>query len=178
MIITVGEYRELTGDYASTDSDVTAAIGRAQRRFEGDCERHFESAERTEAVYVGSMGAIPSAIPVTAVATAGATIGAAGLTVRGLATTGGTRWATLTYTGGYAPEAMPQEVKDAVAELAARYRTPAQTAGVPAGVTDVGIDSQSYSAGVLGGSASLTPALKLLVAKWSHPDVKPGGAGC
>lgn len=178
MIITVGEYRELTGDRASADADASAAIVRATRRFEHATERSFELATRTETVFIGRSGfALPSAIPVTAVTTPGATLQLNGL-VGGLVPINGTRFATLDYTGGLAPEDIPQEVKDAVAELAARYCLPVQTAGVPAGMTNVSVDSQAYSGSVVGGSASLTPSMKYLVAKWKHPNARPDGALC
>lgn len=195
MIATYDDYVAVTGDHVTSQADAEAALARAQRRAEELCERLFDAQERTEALTPDTDGVLwPSAYPVTAVPD-GYRIDADALSV----STGATPserdlfsdiWGIplealpgyvapspvpLTYTGGYAPGAAPQGLVDAICELASRYVAPADTRGVPAGVTSVTISgdaSQSYSGRALGGSSGVPSSLRMQLRAYLHVQAR------
>jgi hypothetical protein len=201
VIATVADYRLVTGDAATSDPDVTAALERAQARAEELCEREFDLQSRTETAPIDADGHIwPLAYPITAVTVPdGATIaddgfsllgpGAVGFAdlfedvwgfpvdqLPGSGSTGLTaRTVPTSYTGGYAPGSAPQGLVDAICELASRYAAPADTRGVPAGVTSVttgGAATQSFSGRALGGSSGIPASLRAQIRLYRHVQAR------
>lgn len=198
MIATLADYRLVTGDTVTLDATVTTLLARAQARAEELCGREFDAAARTETLPVDDDGRVwPIAYPVTAVtAPVGATPDTDGI---GVVTTSAGDFSGLfedvwgfpvtalpgsgldvttvavTYTGGYALGTAPQGLVDAVCELASRYAAPADTRGVPAGVTSVtlgGDASQSYSGRALGGSSGVPSALRQQILRYRHAHAR------
>lgn len=202
MIATVADYRLVTGDTVTLDADVTVALGRAQVRAEELCERQFDLSARTETAPIDKDGHIwPLAYPITAVTVpAGSTIADDGLSILSPSAVTSTGFADLfedvwgfpvdqlpgshftpartvltSYTGGYAPGTAPQGLVDAICELASRYAAPADTRGVPAGVTSVttgGAATQSFSGRALGGSSSIPASLRVAIRAYRHVQAR------
>lgn len=202
MIATVADYRLVTGDTATPDPDVTVALGRAQARAEELCEREFDLQARTETAPIDKDGHIwPLAYPVTAVTVpAGSTIADDGFAILGPGAVTSSGFADLfedvwgfpidqlpgstfvqarnvpvSYTGGYAPGSAPQGLVDAICELASRYAAPADTRGVPAGVTSVttgGAATQSFSGRALGGSSGIPASLRSAIRAYRHVQAR------
>lgn len=197
MIATWADYTAVTRDTVTPQADAEAALARAQARAEELCERLFDAASRTETLVPDADGLLwPKAYPVTAVASpATATVTPDGLAVD----TGSAPFAdlfedewgfppsalpgqpsatqpvTLSYTGGYAPGTAPASLVESVCELASRYLAPADTRGVPAGVTSVtlgGDASQSYSGRALGGSSGIPASLRQQILRHKHVQAR------
>lgn len=202
MIATVADYRLVTGDTVTLDADVTVALGRAQVRAEELCERQFDLSARTETAPIDKDGHIwPLAYPITAVTVpAGSTIADDGLSILSPGAVTSTGFADLfedvwgfpvdqlpgshftpartvptSYTGGYAPGTAPQGLVDGICELASRYVVPADTRGVPAGVTSVttgGAATQSFSGRALGGSSGIPASLRAAIRAYRHVQAR------
>lgn len=180
MIVDVVTYRQVTGDTWTDDATVTANLERAQSRVEDRTERLFDVVERTESCPVIDGLAYPRAYPIASVTVPdGAVVTPNGLTLSvapqnwlddpslvPFVGTGIQQYATVTYTGGLAT--VPVELADLICELAQRYSTPANTAAVPAGVTSVGINGQTFSGPSLGGSSALPATLKRDIRRFDH----------
>lgn len=180
MITDYETYVSVTGDTFTDQAKVLTNLVRAQGKIEELTGRQFEAMERTESLPVIDGQVWPSAYPITAVS-AGGTLRGDGLAV--LVTATGNAWldqfapapdpaprtyVSVTYTGGFAPDSAPSRLTDAICELAQRYSTPANTAAVPAGVMNVGINGQSYSGKRLGGPASIPQALLNEIHAFDH----------
>ena len=188
MIVDWATYKIVTGDTFSSQADAEAAIARAQRKAEEITERQFDKAERTESLRVDESGKVwPTAYPVAAVTTpSGSQIDDNGMSIKttspswqdALATIV-PGWATdrprvlVTYTGGYdVATPAPTGLQDAIAELAHRYRNPADTTTLPAGARAVAATGQSVSGGRLGGSGQIPPELRDTIRQHRHPAAR------
>lgn len=189
-ICSLQKYREITRDADSYDGDIIEALQGAQRLFEFKTDRFFELRdedgnliERTEMVKVHQNGmAYPKATPIHSVVTpAGAQTN--GRAVEASAATLETPlgywrypwsfWATtLTYTGGYEPEGMPEEVVRAVAELALTdIKTALTLTKIPAGATAVHVGDVSFSGKGLGSLQSIPSTVFNLILKWKRREL-------
>jgi len=200
VIATIADYRAVTGDAVTLDADVTAALVRAQARAEELAERQFDLMERTEAAMLDKDGHLwPLAYPIASVSLPlGATVADDGLSIAqpgsfpdygelfedvwGFpvdqlpgSTYTAARFVLTTYTGGYASGTAPQGLVDAICELASRYVAPADTRGVPAGVTSIslgGSAGQSYSGRALGGSSAVPASLRAAIRAYRHVQAR------
>lgn len=177
MIVDWATYKDVTGDTFTAQSKAEAMLARAQARIEDLTERKFDLLERTESLPAMDGKVWPRAYPVASVSLpTTATVSADGLSIivatpswAGLSSfTVDRQFQLITYIGGLTALTVPVGLLDAICELAQRYCQPANTAGVPAGVTSVSVNGQSYSGGVLGGAASIPPALRAEINRYRH----------
>lgn len=188
MICTVDQYRTITTDLDTEDYRVTAALVSAQSEAEQFCQRSFESATRTEVLRLYTNGRVyPKAFPIAAV------IGMPGAIIDGwgvllgygyqyatgvnpfVSGFGSDTWAwqpqiTVTYTGGYSPDTMPQEVVRAVAQVAYDELHPVVMAGVPAGASSVAVGDVSVS-GAINTFTALRPGVRGVLTRYRRPQV-------
>lgn len=133
-VCTLSDYRRITRDRQNYDGDVVGALASAQTDIEGLCDRHFDLATRTETMVVPVSGVlVPSAWPIVSVTDPSQAL------IRGSAIFIGYRhgWPvvninpdfypyfpdpsiTVTYIGGYASGAAPEELKRIVCKMAAQ----------------------------------------------------------
>lgn len=180
MIVSWATYKAITGDTVTTQATAEANLVRAQQRVEDRTERKFDREERTEPLQVIDGKVWPKAYPVASVSLPDtATVSADGLSIAvsspnyldtcaGLGISAERAVVLVTYVGGYATGEAPSDLVDIICEIAERYAMPAKTVGVPAGATAVGVNGQSYSGPVLGGSSALTPSLKNQIDRYKH----------
>lgn len=182
MIVDWATYKDVTGDIFTAQIKAEAMLTRAQARIEGLTGRKFDLLERTESLPVMDGKVWPRAYPIASVSLpTTATVSADGLSIAvavpswaGLSCmlTIDRQYQMITYIGGLTALTAPVGLLDAICELAQRYCQPANTAGVPAGVTSVSVNGQSYSGGVLGGAASIPPALRSEINKYRHVSAR------
>lgn len=186
MICSQADYRRITGDYESYDGYVDTALVAAQSVFEQRTRRFFEEDDRTETLTVKRDGSVyPHALPITVVTSP------ASLTIQGTALNGYAWWldptinwtgdwpyytrdrrpqVVVTYTGGYADDEMPAEVKSAVAELAASYLTPTPASLVPAGATSVRVGDVQVQGDYLNPDA-IPATVRAAIKKWKRREI-------
>jgi hypothetical protein len=182
-VVTVAEYRALTGSAAGTDAAVQAALDETEALVAEYLRRPLAEAERTETLVVRADGTVwPSATPVESVSEP------AGAAVQGgtLIEVGGTAFgpyfvtegpwpgakATVTYVGGWSSATLPATVRRAIvtaAKAALEGDTLALAARGPVTAEAVGDVSRSYAAPVGGGGSAL-PAGVVQGLRWYRRD--------
>lgn len=182
MIVSWATYKAITGDTVTPQATAEANLVRAQQRVEDRAERKFDREERTESLQVIDGKVWPKAYPIASVSLPdGATVSPDARSIAvsspnyldtcarlGILTAADRAVVLTTYVGGYATDEVPSDLVDIICEIAERYAMPAKTVGVPAGATAVGVNGQSYSGPVLGGSSALTPSLKNQIDRYKH----------
>jgi hypothetical protein len=177
-------YTAVTGDTFTPQAAAEANIRRAQNKAQDLCERTFELGTYTETLEVIDGKVWPRAYPVSVVDQGTIDGDRQSVTIAQsfsdpippIALLGTQRqFVTLTYTGGFAPVAdpwlpgmVPTDLVDVVCELAARYSLPANTVAVPAGVSNVAVNGQSYGGAALGGSSAVPVAIRNSLKPYWH----------
>lgn len=191
-IATLADYRRITRDRDSYDGDIYEALDAAQDFLEENTDRFFETDTRTESLKVHSDGRVyPHATPITAVTTPTNTIsstssialGAYGMDVA-------VRWPewfqaspgddiewfyvgsgrprlTVTYTGGYDEDEIPESLKRLVVDIAKVGLS--ETMNVPVGATSVRSGDIAYSGRSLG--ESLPARIWYEISKWKRREL-------
>jgi hypothetical protein len=177
-------YVAVTGDSFTPQAAVVANLQRAQNKAQDLCERTFERGSYVETLEVIDGKVWPRAYPVTVVGQG--TIDGDGQSVTiaqsfsdpipPIALLGTPRqFVTLTYTGGFlpygapwAPGMVPTDLVDIVCELASRYCMPANTVAIPAGVSQVAVNGQSFGGAALGGSSAVPVAIRNALKPYWH----------
>lgn len=159
-LVTVEQYRALTGDNTTDRTVVAEQLRAAQQLVEEYLRRPLELAERTERMRLydldGTWTAFPKATPV--LSATGYTIVGAGLVGATPDVVGGPfartadPFATITYTGGWSPVTLPLTVAREIAQTA-RALIAASTATVPAGATSVRVGDLAVTYGSGSGGA-------------------------
>lgn len=189
MICSIATYRQKTNDMTHYDGDVEDALMSAQAVVERRTGRFFELAERTQTLKMYKSGLVyPWATPVTEVSvpldakTDGRAVFGA---TPGTMTTEDLGWlmrypskfssGTLTYTGGYTPEEMPEEIVQAVAEIAfSTFSSDTTLVNIPDGATSVSVGDVTVAGKNLGGSSvsgKLPDHIYRLLIEWQRRDL-------
>lgn len=149
MICNRATYRLLMHDTDSYDGDVDAALAEAQDFLEEETDRKFELGTFTEVLRIDKDGyAYPSASPIVSVATP------INSTVDGNRVLVGSYYnlsispsdtTSVTYTGGYAADALPRSLVRLVARIAYSYLKHETSTDFPEGVKSVTVGDVSYT---------------------------------
>lgn len=148
MLLTVEQYRLLSGDDTTDAAAAAAAISAAQSLLEAHANRWFEEDTRTETVPFDRDLVLLRAYPVVQVESVEGTDAAYQLDgQRGILRfpRPQTGTVTVTYTGGYAPGEIPQALQWACAALAQTLSASAQTGGKQVASERLGDYSATFS---------------------------------
>jgi hypothetical protein len=187
MITDWATYKQVTGDRFTAQADAESALQRAQNKAQDICQRTFELGTYTETLEVVDGKVWPRAYPVrSATLPTGATIDGDRMSVSVSGSiadavlpaqllSAARQFVTLTYVGGWDPVAdpwlpdmVPTDLTDIVCELASRYAMPANTVAVPAGVSQVSVNGQSFGGAALGGSSAVPVAIRNALRPYWH----------
>lgn len=171
LLITVADYRDLTGDLTTDDGAAEVAIVRAQKLLSEYLRRGITLEERTEPVQlVGAIG-YPRAVPVTNAGTY-TIIDDYRIEIGELVYEWGQQvnHVRVTYTGGYDLDTAPETIKGAIAEMT-RTIVSTTAMAIPGGASSVrlGDAAVTFSKGYSGGP--LTDDIKSRVAKYRWRNV-------
>ena len=181
MLVTIARYRDITGDNESASGVIEDALVDAQALLEDELQRPLEMDTRTERCRImpEARGAAvyPKVTPLTSVTTGGTIVGHAvvGGFPGGTFLTGPEEYASVTYVGGYDPEAtdgptlLPRTLERAIAWAAKALCVPDEFANVPAGATSVTVGDVSLTWGAGGSPAQGTVSFeRRLVRRWKR----------
>lgn len=179
MICSLTTYRKTTRDFESYDGDVVTALESAQRLFEHKTDRWFELGERTESLKIhNDWLAYPRATPlVSVIAPVGARVVQSNSIYSLVSLYATANWytypkayANVTYIGGFTPEAMPEDVVRAVAELA-QYDLRSNTSKIPVGATTIHVGDVSFSGQNLGSNQILPAHISRTIRLWRRREL-------
>ncbi len=153
LLVLQAAYERITGDVASAEADVTAALDEAQALLEDQLGRELASKVRLERMYPDTSGRVyphvtPVTVPPPGLLIDGDTLYSIGPFPQVPSFIFEGNWADLTYTGGYversanptASNRLPEHVERDLCWCAFRILRPAQfaaLAGMPAGASRV-----------------------------------------
>ena len=181
MLVTIDEYRQLTGDLTTAAAVASAAIDEAIELVEDATRRQLEAKVRTEVVMIWPDRRVyPKAIPIIT-APAGVTLDPDGFAMRdvspddvsfgGFVTHGAPPQATITYTGGYTTTTLPAALRRIIVQLArAITRDPSP---IPAGAVSVRLGDASITYKDSTGASPvdlLVPGSSATLSRYRHPN--------
>jgi len=183
-VVSLADYRRLSGDRDSYDGDVEAALADAQNLLESRTSRFFDKGDYTEELVVSSSGWVyPSAYPIYFVAGQDASvIDGASVRAWGLSNTSGYNWddqtvkVIVSYNGGYENETAPYELKQLIVDIANKIAVP-QTTEAPRGATSVrsGNVAVTYGGAGAGREVLLDAGIMKRISAWRRPMFESTG---
>lgn len=183
MLCSLITYRAITHDTESYDADVIAALTKAQGLIERRTDRFLELGTYTEILRLHENGMVyPRATPlVSAYLPVGSTIAGNGLqnVLGGLVMpvalwrTRTFRWAaTVTYIGGYAAGAIPDELIRVCADIAYHsLQSSTGVAGIPYGTTALHVGDVTVSGTQLARSPIISAYASGILESWKRREV-------